>query len=126
MNDKNLKPLPQRSMSEQREIRAKGGVASGEARRRKRDLRLALENLLEKDFKDKDGKTISGTEALAVKLFEQAMKGNIKAFETVRDTVGQKPIDKLMIAEVDQSVVDEVERMVLDDDEGTGDQPYEE
>ena len=74
---------------------SKGGKRSAEARRAKRDLRKALEMLLEKDFTDKNGNVATGTEAVAVKLFEQAMKGNVKAFETLRDTVGQKPIDKI-------------------------------
>ena len=94
---------------------SKGGKASAEARRQKRDLRLALEMLLEKDFKDKQGNTISGTEAITTKLFEQAMKGNIKAFETIRATVGQDPVQKVMIAEVDQDIIDEVEKAVLDE-----------
>ena len=93
---------------------SKGGKKSAETRRAKRDLRLALEMLLEKDFKDKHGNTVSGTEAITAKLFEQAMKGNVKAFETLRDTVGQKPVEKVMIAEVEQDVIDEVERAVLD------------
>lgn len=81
---------------------SKGGKSSAEARRRKKDLRLALEMLLEKDFKDKSGNTISGTEAIATKLFEQAMKGNVKAFETLRDTVGQKPVDKIEVNQIEQ------------------------
>lgn len=92
---------------------SKGGKRSAEVRREKRDLRRALEMLLEKDFKDKNGNVTTGAEAITVKLFEQAMRGNVKAFETLRDTVGQKPIEKVMIAEVDQSVIDEVERAVL-------------
>lgn len=94
---------------------SKGGKASGEARRRKRDLRKALEMLLEKDFKDKTGKTVTGTEAITAKLFEQAMKGNVKAFETIRSTVGQDPVQKVMVADVDQDVIDEVENLVLGD-----------
>jgi len=31
------------------------------------------------------------------------------------------PVQKVMIAEVDQSVIDEVEKAVLDDDPATGD-----
>ena len=99
---------------------SKGGIASGEARRQKKNLRLALELLLEKDFKDKDGKIVSGAEAITAKLFQQAMNGNVKAFETLRDTVGQKPVEKIMVAEVEQNVIDEVERAVLDNDETTG------
>jgi hypothetical protein len=62
---------------------SKGGKRSGEVRRQKRDLRQALEMLLEKSFSDKNGKEITGTEAITAKLFEQAMKGNVKAFETI-------------------------------------------
>lgn len=72
----------------------KGGIASGEARRRKRDIRKALEILLEKDYTDKRGNTMSGAEAIALKQLEKALKGDTKAFEVVRDTVGQKPVEK--------------------------------
>lgn len=94
---------------------SKGGQRSAEARRRKRDLRNALELLLEKDFKDKDGNIVSGAEAITAKLFQQAMNGNVKAFETLRDTVGQKPVEKIMVAEVDQNVIDEVESAVMEE-----------
>lgn len=118
-NNANLdgKGFDYRTTEEQREIARQGGIASGEARRRKRDLRQALELLLEKEYRDKNGNTITGTEAITAKLFEQAMKGNIKAFETLRDTVGQKPVEKVMIAEVDQDVINEVERMVMNENE---------
>lgn len=118
-NNANLdgKGFDDRTTEEQREIAKKGGIASGEARRRKRDLRQALELLLEKEYRDKNGNTITGAEAITAKLFEQAMKGNIKAFETLRDTIGQKPVEKVMIAEVDQDVIDEVERMVMNENE---------
>lgn len=122
-NEQNLRPSEYKLSQEQAK---KGGINSGESRRRKKDLRLALEMLLEKEYaqKDKNGNitgVVTGTEAITVKLFEQAMKGNIKAFETVRDTVGQKPVEKVMIAEVDQDVINEVENMVLSYDEETGD-----
>lgn len=100
---------------------SKGGIASGEARRQKKNLRLALEMLLEKDFKDKDGNIVSGAEAITAKLFQQAMNGNVKAFGMLRDTVGQKPVEKIMVAEVEQDVIDEVERAVLGNDESAGD-----
>lgn len=111
-NEQNLRPGEYKLSQEEAK---KGGIASGQARREKRDLRKALEILLEREYKDNKGNTISGTEAITAKLFEQAMKGNIKAFETIRSTVGQDPVQKVMVAEVDQSVIEEVERMVLDE-----------
>lgn len=115
MNDQNLIPNSERSPSEVRENSAKGGRNSGATRRRKKDLRMALEILLDKKYVDANGKKISGTEAISAKLFQQAMKGNIKAFETIRATVGQDPVQKVMVAEVSQEVVNEVEQAVLDD-----------
>lgn len=97
------------------EEQSNGGKASAEARRKKRDLRLAIEALLEKDYTSKNGETVSGAEAIAIKQFEKAMKGDTKAFEVLRDTAGQKPIDKVMVADVEQSVIDEVEKAVFDD-----------
>ncbi len=88
-------------------------LKSQEAKKRKKQLRECLEILMEKDFTGPDGKNISGAEAISVKLFQQAMKGNIRAFEMIRDTVGQKPIDKIMVAEVDPEVMREVEDVVL-------------
>ena len=117
-NEQNLIPQAHKLTVEEQ---SSGGQASGEARRRKKDLRLALEMLLETDFKDKSGNTLSGTEAITTKLFEQAMKGNIKAFETIRSTVGQDPVQKIVVAEVDPAVIDEVEKAVLEDDTPTSD-----
>lgn len=99
------------------EEHSRGGKASAEARRRKRDLRNALEILLEKDMTTKDGQVVTGTEALTAKLFEQALKGNVRAFETIRATVGQDPVQKIQVSEVDPDVIEEVERAVLGDDE---------
>lgn len=113
-NEQNLRPGEYKLTVEEQK---KGGVASGETRRRKRDLRLALEMLLEKDFTDKHGNVLTGTEAITSELFKQAMKGNVKAFETIRSTVGQDPVQKVMIAEVDQAVIDEVEQAVLESGE---------
>lgn len=85
----------------QAEIASKGGIASGEARRRKRDIRLALEALLEKDISDKHGNVMSTAEAIALKQVEKALKGDTKAFEVVRDTAGQKPMEKVEVSGLD-------------------------
>lgn len=115
-NEQNLIPTTKRSKDEARENSRKGGIASGEARRRKRDLRRALEALLDKNMgRNKDGQEVSGAEALALKQFEKALKGDTRAFEVIRDTAGQKPVEKVMIAEVDQDIIDEIEKAVLEE-----------
>lgn len=92
---------------------SKGGKASAEARRKKRDLRAALEVLLEREVADGNGGTITGAQALTARLYKEALKGNVKAFEVLRDTVGQKPIEKVVVADVDPNVIDEVEKAVF-------------
>lgn len=111
----NLIPCNERSKDEVREIGAKGGKASGEARRKKRDIQAAMQALLEKQYKTSMGE-LSGAEAISLKQMEKALKGDAKAFELVRDSSGQRPVEKVMVAEVDQDVIDEVENMILEDD----------
>jgi hypothetical protein len=96
---------------------SKGGKASAEARRRKRDLREQLEILLDKEYTDKKtGEKMQGIEVVTAALFKEAAKGNVKAFNTLRDTIGQMPVQKVMVAEVDNEVINEIENMVLNDD----------
>ena len=114
-NEQNLNPFGTLTEDEQREISSKGGKASGEARRKKKLLRECLEILLEKEITDKKGETMSGAEALSTKLFAEAMKGNVKAFEVLRDTAGQKPVEKVIVSEIDADVIDEVEAMINGD-----------
>ena len=115
-NEKNLVPFTsEQSHEEAVKNGRKGGIASGEARRQKKLLRECLEVLLEKEMKGRNGEVMTGAEALSSKLFAEAMKGNVKAFEVLRDTAGQKPVEKVVVSEVDVDIIDEVERMIKDD-----------
>lgn len=103
---KNLIPLNKRSKEEQRKIQAKGGKVAGENKRARKTLREELLALLsEGDTQNK----------VSLALIEQAMLGNVKAFETIRDSIGEKPIDKVMVSEIDPMVIADVENMVLGD-----------
>lgn len=99
--------------SEQARINGrKGGLASQASQKRKKALKECLELLLEGDVKAADGKVVSGAEAISVELFNKALKGDIRAFEVVRDTAGQKPADKVVVSEVDSAVIKDVEDIV--------------
>lgn len=115
-NEQNLRPSEYQLTHEEQK---KGGIASGEARRRKRDIRLALEMLLEREYKDRNGNAISGAEAIAIKQMEKALKGDTRAFEVVRDTTGQKPVEKVetrqTVIDMSKFTTDEIKAM-LDDD----------
>ena len=112
----NIKGYP-RNTEEARARGRKGGKASGEARRRKRDLRLAIEALFEEEYTDKMGNTLSGAEVIALKQMEKAMKGDWRAFQLLRDTAGQKPVEKVMVSEVDQKTIDDVEKAIFEEDD---------
>ena len=90
------KPFNERTAEELRQITSKGGKNSGEARREKRALRDTLQELLSLDY-DVDGTKMGGSEATSIALIKQALKGNVKAYEVIRDTIGEKPTEKVNI-----------------------------
>ena len=89
-----------------------GGIASGIARRKKKDFREACIALLEAETTDEAGNIVTGYDIVINSMFMQAKLGNVKAFEALRDTAGQKPVDKIVVSDVDKSVIDEVENIV--------------
>lgn len=101
MARKDLIPMSQRTPEEQKRMRHNGGVKSGQTRRNKAMLKDCLKILMEKKFVDEQtGKKMTGAELLSVDLFEKALKETdvskkAKAFEVIRDTAGQKPVDKV-------------------------------
>ena len=88
------------------EEHSKGGKRSQEVAKAKKQLREALQALLDGEIHDKNGNTMSGNEAMAVKAFQAAIKGDWKAWELVRDTSGQKPTEKIDIVAADFSALD--------------------
>lgn len=85
-NMDNLIPNSRRSPEEVRENGRKGGIKSGETRRKRKTLREELLALLE---------TEQYQEKISLSLIKQAVDGNTKAFEVIRDSIGEKPNDKL-------------------------------
>ena len=116
-NKQNLegKGFDSRTTEEQREIARQGGVASGKARREKADLKKQLLLFLESQATtDKHGDPLTGAELMVKVAVKEMTKGNPKYWELIRDTAGFKPVDKVVVAEVDQTVIDEIESMVED------------
>lgn len=96
---------------EARERGRKGGIASGEARRRKKTMRETLEAVLEmqvgsgksadidaiRNFAGLKGKNITVQEAMIIAQAQKALKGDLAALQFIRDTVGQKPTDNMNV-----------------------------
>lgn len=119
-NEQNLVPFTsEQSREEAVKNGQKGGIASGKSRRARKTLRAELEILLSAQTIDKEtGKKTESTvqEAVTVALVKQALKGNTKAFEIIRDTIGEKPVERFSLEEISQDTIDEVEKMVKGDD----------
>ena len=110
-NEKNLVPFTsEQSHEEAVKNGRKGGKASAEARRNRKTLKEELLLMLEDE---------AVQQSVASALIAQARKGNVKAFETLRDTIGEAPVEKVQTT---QTVVDmskfttEQIKAMLDDD----------
>lgn len=119
-NKENLKGhgFDEITAEEQRKIAQKGGQASVKARRKKKLLKEILDDLLERPAgRDQDGNQINSAEYMAITAVKAAMNGDWKAWELVRETAGQNPVQKIEVAQTDPEVVAEVEAMVYGEDE---------
>lgn len=89
---------------------SKGGKASGKARREKADLRKVIQAWLESEATtNKNGEPMTGAELMAMVAVKEMSKGSARHWELLRDTAGFKPVDKIMVADVDQDVINAVE-----------------
>lgn len=121
-NEENLKkgePYRFRTGEQQVEVARKGGIASGEARRRKKAMRDTAKMLLDmqvpkaaKELKQKlavmgiSEEDFTYQTAVMVGVINQAMKGNTKAAAFLRDTVGENPAHELRERELDQKIAE--------------------
>lgn len=94
--------IPARSSEEARERGRKGGIASGKTRRRKKELRKELQGLL--SIVTDNPKILANLDALGVptdngatlqtamtaSMIYQAIKGNVKAFNAIKDVLEPK------------------------------------
>lgn len=117
-NEQNLRPSEYHLTREQAK---KGGRASVEAKKRRKALKEELLMLLS------DGDV---QKRISLALINEAMEGNkagsvTKAFEVIRDTIGEKPIDRVEQINVDAEYTASVEYVnglmgMIDDSEDDG------
>ena len=104
MAREDLIPFNEMTEEQQKKIASKGGKASQEARKRRKTLKEELQVLLE--MADEQGNTPQKKMSFA--MIKEAVNGNVRAFETIRDTIGQKPIDKVENTFKDNGPVEEL------------------
>lgn len=94
-NSDNLIPQNERTKEEQRAIATKGGIASGKARREKREMRDFAKIVLDELVKDKKtGAQLPTRYALVKRLVQKALKdGDCNTFKTITQVAGEMPTD---------------------------------
>lgn len=96
-NTKYLIPFNKLPHEEVVRLGSKGGKAAAKAFRKKQELRKCMQALLDGEY-EFEGKKLSGAELATTKLFETFLnKGDARTFEVLRDTAGQKPVDKVVV-----------------------------
>ena len=110
----NGQPVPKGTPFRTSDERAKeAGKLSGIARKEKGDLRRLCQLWMEEEVgTGKDGEMITGGQMMVRVAVKEVAKGNPRFWELLRDTAGFKPVDKVMVAEVEPAVIAEVEQMV--------------
>lgn len=102
-NEQNLIPMNKRTKSEQREYTQKGGRKSGEVRRQRKAMKEQLEMLLSLPFKQVEQlnfmqelginkEDVDNQMALLVALYGKALKGDVQAFNTIREVTQDSQI----------------------------------
>ena len=113
---KNL--IPPRTKEEARSRGKNGGIASGKARREKKALRETMQELLTMKLKDKKlleelaalgftAKGITMQDAISAAMIKQAVKGNVKAYNAIKDTLAEKSEEKTDVSVTEIVIVPE-------------------
>ena len=120
-NEQNLIPNTTLSKEEAEKLGRAGGIASGKARREKKNMQELAKIILNmslqsgevhsvediQNLSDIKGKNLTVDQAILLKQVEKALKGDLQSASFIRDTSGQKPIDKVETTEVPK-IVDDV------------------
>lgn len=126
MNEKNLKPNSERTPKERQELARKAGIASGEARRRKRSLKEQFDLLLSLPV-NKDGKIgqriklvaddlgipveeLDNQMAMCLNMFSASMsKKPEQAFASIQATIGEKPVEEIKVTKSTDDTIKEID-----------------
>ncbi len=122
---KNLVPFSDLTEEEHKTLCSKAGKASGETRRKQRDMREVAKAILYHAMDEKQIQEVLGTSeslldgdksvmaVLTARMVQEAGKGSYKHYETLRDTAGFKPKDEVgitadIITDADRALMDKV------------------
>ena len=76
----------------------RGGIKSAETKAKRKTLCEELITLLMVTSKDSEGKDHTMQEQISAAMIKQARSGNVRAFESIRDTIGEKQQERIEMA----------------------------
>lgn len=117
----NIISMADRTEEERKEIGRLGGIKSGESKRRMKTFREELMALLSVEMENNKGEKTTVQKNINSALILKAAKGDVRAYEVIRDTLGQKPVEEksVVIASPLESrieIVDEMKKRFYEDD----------
>lgn len=115
----NLKSFDNMDKEQHLKIASKGGVNSGIARRRRKEVKKILEAFLElplktgklydvdevRSFMALKGKNITVNEAIQVTVIQKALKGDLSAINMINELMGEKPANKLEVKDTTPVII---------------------
>lgn len=133
-NVKNLVKNEDLKPEERRMNASKAGKASAKARREKRKMqeiakivlgmpceRGRLGDIERIDFEASLDANLTVGERAMLSVAKKAMKGDAQALAFLRDTAGEKPVDKVEVGGEVEKAADEIKALVASRKAGTGD-----
>ena len=98
----------ERTPSERRESAIKAGIASGDARRKKKALKEMMELALQMEEQNEgyrsrmlkagwDPENMTQMTVITQGLIQKAKAGDVQAYNAIRDIIGEKPVDESKI-----------------------------
>lgn len=100
-NPQNLTPNTKRTPKERQELAKKAGKASAKKRQEQKTLKEELLLLLAEGDTQKK---------ISLALIQKALQGDTKAFEVIRDSTGQKCVEKVEISQTVDDSIKEIEK----------------
>lgn len=108
-NEQNLRPSEHVFTQEEAK---KGGINSGKARRKRKAMREAFEELLQRQYTDREGRETDGVTALTTRVYQKALEGDMKAVQFIRDTVGEMPVQRVQVDTIDPQARAEMDELL--------------
>lgn len=113
-NEQNLIPAAHKLTVEEA---SKGGKASGEARRKKREIREMLEEYLAMPAKV-NGRDATRKDVMVLNAIRIVTEGNasdsdfLKAFALIRDSIGEAPVQRVEVDTIDPQARAEMDELL--------------